>query len=60
MLREEEYEAGMERLREEMRGRGEGALVVSEMTLMAVEARKGGGRVGAFRFGKLVLDKIRG
>lgn len=60
VLTEEEYRAGMERLEGEIAERGEGALVVSEMTLMAVEARKGGRSLGAFHFRKLVLDRIEG
>lgn len=37
VLTEEEYGAGMRQLEREIEERGEGALVVSEMTLMAVE-----------------------
>jgi hypothetical protein len=57
LLGEEEYGVGLRRLEELVRG---GAVIGSEVTLVAVVARRGGQGVQRFRIRKLVLDKVRG
>ena len=59
-LSEEEIRVGVERLERMKEERGEGELLSSEVTLMAVVGRKGGRAAQKFRLRRLVLDKIRG
>ena len=59
-LSEEEIRVGVERLERMREERGEGEILSSEVTLMAVVGRKGGRAAQKFRLRRLVLDKIRG
>jgi site-specific DNA recombinase len=59
-LSEEEIRVGEERLERMKEERGEGEMLSSEVTLMAVVGRKGGRAAQKFRLRRLVLDKIRG
>jgi site-specific DNA recombinase len=59
-LSEEEIRVGEERLERMKEERGEGELLSSEVTLMAVVGRKGGRAAQKFRLRRLVLDKILG
>ena len=59
-LSEEEIGVGVERLERMKEERGEGELLSSEVTLMAVVGRKGGRAAQKFRLRRLVLDKILG
>ena len=59
-LSEEEIGVGVERLERMKEERGEGEMLSSEVTLMAVVGRKGGRAAQKFRLRRLVLDKIRG
>jgi site-specific DNA recombinase len=59
-LSAEEIRVGEERLERMKEERGEGELLSSEVTLMAVVGRKGGRAAQKFRLRRLVLDKIRG
>ena len=59
-LSEEEIRVGVERLERMKEERGEGEMLSSEVTLMAVVGRKGGRAAQKFRLRRLVLDKIRG
>jgi site-specific DNA recombinase len=59
-LSEEEIRVGVERLERMKEERGEGEMLSSEVTLMAVVGRKGGRAAQKFRLRRLVLDKILG
>jgi site-specific DNA recombinase len=59
-LSEEEIRVGEERLERMKEERGEGEMLSSEVTLMAVVGRKGGRAAQKFRLRRLVLDKILG
>jgi hypothetical protein len=59
-LSEEEIRVGVERLERMKEERGEGEMLSSEVTLMAVVGRKGGWAAQKFRLRRLVLDKILG
>jgi site-specific DNA recombinase len=59
-LSAEEIRVGEERLERMKEERGEGELLSSEVTLMAVVGRKGGRAAQKFRLRRLVLDKILG